>query len=115
MIKRMIKDHPTEDRRQGKQSSIRNPSTRPRCSPRISRVADSAPVLASPAASRVVAEDAYQPLPFQDRVDQVTVEQWDGVDVGHPSVRLDVEVGLSRQRRDGQDLVDLGQPALGPG
>jgi hypothetical protein len=52
----------------------------------------SAPALAWPAASRVVAEDAYQPLPFQHRVDQVTVEEWDGVDVGQPWVRLDVEV-----------------------
>jgi hypothetical protein len=30
-------------------------------------------------------------------------------------VRLDVEVGLSGQWRDGQDLVDLGQPSLGLG
>jgi hypothetical protein len=67
------------------------------------------------AASRVVAEDAYQPLPFQHRVDQAAVEERDGVDVGQPRVRLDVEAGLSGQRRDGQDLIDLGQPALGLG
>jgi hypothetical protein len=48
-----------------------------------------------PAVSRVVAEDAHQPLPFQHRVQQVTVQEWDGVDVGQPWVRLDVEVGLS--------------------
>jgi hypothetical protein len=52
----------------------------------------SAPVLTGSAASRVIAEDAYQPLPFEDRVDQVAVEERDGVDVGHPWVRLDVEV-----------------------
>jgi hypothetical protein len=67
------------------------------------------------AASRVVAEDAHQALPFQHRVDQVTVEERVGVDVGQPWMRLDVEVGLSGQRRDGQDLVELGQPALGLG
>jgi hypothetical protein len=63
--------------------------------------------------SRVVAEDANKPLPFEHRVDQVTVEERDGVDVRKPRVRLDVEVGLSGQRRDDQDLVELGQPALG--
>jgi hypothetical protein len=63
--------------------------------------------------SRVVAEDANKPLPFEHRVDQVTVEERDGVDVRQPRVRLDVEVGLSGQRRDDQDLVELGQPALG--
>jgi hypothetical protein len=51
----------------------------------------SASVLAS-LASRVVAEDAHQPLPFQHRVDQVAVEERDGVDVGQPWVRLDVKV-----------------------
>jgi hypothetical protein len=71
--------------------------------------------LAAPAVSRFVAEDAHQPLPFQHRVDQVAVEERDGVDVGQPWVRLDVEVGLSGQRRDGQNLVELGQPALGLG
>jgi hypothetical protein len=45
----------------------------------------------------------------------MTVEKWDGVDVGQPGVRLDIEVGLSGQGRDGQDLVELGQPALGLG
>ena len=71
--------------------------------------------MAWPAASRVVAKDAHQPFPFQHRVDQVTVEERDGVDVGQPWVRLDVEVGLSGQWRDGQDLVELGQPTLGLG
>ena len=55
------------------------------------------------------------PLPLQHRIDQVAVEERDGVDVGQPWVPLDVKVGLSGQRRDGQDLVELGQPTLGLG
>jgi hypothetical protein len=92
-----------------------SPSAWRRSSPPRSQVAGLCPVLASPAASRFVAEDAYQALPFEHRVDQVTVQERDGVDVGQPWVRLDVEVGLFRQWRDGQDLVDLGQPSLGLG
>jgi len=112
----MIKAHPTENR-MARQAA---PDPQPHLlglDPihRSHRLPTSAPVLASPAASRVVAEDAHQPLPFQHRVDQVAVEERDGVDVGQPWVRLDVEVGLSGQWRDGQDLVDLGQPSLGLG
>ena len=93
MIKRMIKAHPTENR-MARQAA---PDPQPHLlglDPihRSHRLPTSAPVLASPAASRVVAEDAHQPLPFQHRVDQVAVEERDGVDVGQPWVRLDVKV-----------------------
>jgi hypothetical protein len=83
------------------------------CCDRMLRPADTVQVW--PANSRVVAEDAYRPLPFQHRIEEATVEERDGGDVGQPWVRLDVEVGLSGQRRNGQDLVELGQPALGLG
>jgi hypothetical protein len=115
VIKRMIKAIRQIIGWQGKQPSIRHPICLPRSGPPLSRLADLYPALTGPAASRVVAEDTYQPLPVQYRVDQVTVEERDGVDVGQPWVRLDVEVGLSGQWRDGQDLVDLGQPSLGLG
>jgi len=45
----------------------------------------------------------------------VAVEERDGVDVRQPWVPLDVEVGLSGQRRDGQELVELDEPTLGLG
>ena len=77
---------------QGKQPRPATPSAWARSNPTLSRVADLCPSLTGPAASRVVAEDAYQPLPVQHRVDQVTVEERDGVDVGQPWVRLDVKV-----------------------
>jgi hypothetical protein len=96
MIIGMIKAHPTEIRWQDKQTlichhllSLDQSTALTRCRPLP------APVLAWPAASKVVAEDAYQTFPFQHRVDQVTFQEWDGVDVGQPRVRLDVEVGLS--------------------
>jgi hypothetical protein len=94
MIIGMIKAHPTQNRmpRQAALDPPRRLLGLDPSSPR-SRVADPCP---SPSmgetASRVVAEDAYQSLPFQHRVDQVTVEEWDGVDVGQPWVRLDIEV-----------------------
>jgi hypothetical protein len=116
MIKWMIKAHPTEHRMPRQAALDRHPHLIG-LDPvhRAHALLTSAPVLTGAAASRVVAEDAYQPLPFQHRVDQVAVQERDGVDVGHPWMRLDVEVSLSRQRRDGQKLVDLGQPALGLG
>jgi hypothetical protein len=116
MIKRMIKAHPTENR-MARQAALDPQPHLFGLDPvhRSHRSLISAPVLASPAASRVVAEDAYQPLPVQHRVDQVTVEERDRVDVGQPWVSLDVEVGLSGQWRDSQDLVELGQPTLGLG
>jgi len=112
----MIKVHPTENR-MPRQAALGPQPHLLGLDPvhRSKRLLTSVPVLASPAASRVVAEDAHQPLPFQHRIDQVAVEERDGVDVGQPWVPLDVEVGLSGQRRDGQDLVEFGQPTLGLG
>ena len=93
MIKWMIKAHPTEHRMPRQAGLDRHPHLIG-LDPvhRAHALLTSAPVLTGPAASRVVAEDAYQPLPFQHRVDQVTVEEWDGVDIGQPRVRLDVQV-----------------------
>jgi hypothetical protein len=108
---------PSDNLSDGKASSPRSATLSACLDPahRSHALLASAPALTGPAASRVVAEDAYQSLPVQHRVDQVTVEERDGVDVGQPWGRLDVEVGLSGQWRDGQDLVELGQPALGLG
>jgi hypothetical protein len=93
MIKWVIKARPTENR-MARQATL-DPQPHLLCLDPIHRshkLPTSAPVLASPAASRVVAEDAHQPLPFQHRVDQVAVEERDGMDVGQPWVRLDVKV-----------------------
>jgi len=116
MIKWMIKAHPTENRMARQAASIRHPRLLA-LDPvhRSQALLTSAPVLTGSAASRVVAEDAYQALPFEHRVYQVAVKERDGVDVGHPWVGLDVDVGLSGQRRDDQALVELGQPTLGLG
>jgi hypothetical protein len=93
MIIGMIKAHPTKNRMPRQAALDRHSICLASISPLLSRTAaDLCPVLAAPAVSRVVAEDAHQPLPFQHRVDQVTVEEWDGVDAGQPWVRLDVEV-----------------------
>jgi hypothetical protein len=94
MIKRMIKAHPTQIR-MPRQADLDPPPRLLSLDPvhrSHARCRALPPVLAWPAASRVVAEDAYQALPLQHRVDQVTVEEWDGVDIGQPWVRLDVEV-----------------------
>jgi hypothetical protein len=84
MINGMIKAHPTQDR-MARQAAIDPPPHLLGLDPiHRSRAADLCPVLIGPAASRGVAEDAHEAPPFQHRVDQVTVQERDGVDVGQP-------------------------------
>ena len=96
MINRMIKRIRHKVGCQGKQSSICGLICLASILVHRSRaLLTSAQSWHGPAVSRVIAEDAHQPLPLQHRIDQVTVQERDGVDVGQPWVRLDIEVGLS--------------------